>query len=112
MSRPSPRVTAPSPSPFAAPWEAQVFALVPPAIRGLGQSDGFTMELQNTGGLTQEQFDAECADIAKRIGRRMVLYESGLRGAQALFFPVFEAHEPSCRLAAKLGGTRSNAELH
>jgi len=33
----------------------------------------------------QEQFDAECADIAKRIGRRMVLYESGLRGAQALF---------------------------
>ncbi|GGB18475.1 multidrug efflux RND transporter permease subunit [Sphingomonas metalli] len=38
--------------------DAQVFALVPPAIRGLGQSDGFTMELQNTGGLTQEQFDA------------------------------------------------------
>ncbi len=36
----------------------------------------------------------------------------GRRGAQALFFPVFEAHEPSCRLAAKLGGTRSNAELH
>ncbi|MTV36475.1 CHASE domain-containing protein [Duganella radicis] len=33
----------------------------------------------------QEQFDAECADIAKRINRRMVLYESGLRGAQALF---------------------------
>jgi signal transduction histidine kinase/DNA-binding response OmpR family regulator/integral membrane sensor domain MASE1 len=33
----------------------------------------------------QEQFDAECADIAKRISRRMVLYESGLRGAQALF---------------------------
>jgi signal transduction histidine kinase/CheY-like chemotaxis protein/integral membrane sensor domain MASE1 len=33
----------------------------------------------------QEQFDAECADIAKRIARRMTLYESGLRGAQALF---------------------------
>jgi signal transduction histidine kinase/DNA-binding response OmpR family regulator/integral membrane sensor domain MASE1 len=33
----------------------------------------------------QEQFDAECADIAKRISRRMTLYESGLRGAQALF---------------------------
>ncbi len=38
--------------------DAQVFALVPPAVRGLGQSDGFTMELQNTGGLTQEQFNA------------------------------------------------------
>ncbi|MBV7534828.1 CHASE domain-containing protein [Duganella sp. sic0402] len=33
----------------------------------------------------QEQFEAECADIAKRIVRRMTLYESGLRGAQALF---------------------------
>ena len=38
--------------------DAQVFALVPPAVRGLGSSDGFTMELQNTGGLTQEQFNA------------------------------------------------------
>ena len=28
--------------------DAQVFALVPGAIRGLGQSAGFTMELQNT----------------------------------------------------------------
>ena len=40
----------------------------------------------------QEQFDAECEDISKRIARRMSLYESGLRGAQALF----KAHqEPS-----------------
>jgi multidrug efflux pump len=38
--------------------DAQVFALVPGAIRGLGQSTGFTMEIQNTGGLTQEQFAA------------------------------------------------------
>ena len=35
-----------------------MFALVPPAVRGLGQSDGFTMELQNTGGLSQDQFNA------------------------------------------------------
>ena len=32
--------------------DAQVFALVPGAIRGLGQSSGFTMELQNTGGMS------------------------------------------------------------
>jgi len=36
--------------------DAQVFALVPGAIRGLGQSSGFTMELLNAGGLTKEQF--------------------------------------------------------
>ncbi|MES2163192.1 MAG: CHASE domain-containing protein [Pseudomonadota bacterium] len=33
----------------------------------------------------REQFDTECADIAERIASRMVLYESGLRGARALF---------------------------
>jgi len=38
--------------------DAQVFALVPGAIRGLGQSSGFTMELLNTGGMTTEQFEA------------------------------------------------------
>jgi multidrug efflux pump len=38
--------------------DAQVFALVPGAIRGLGQSTGFTMELQNTSGMSSEQFAA------------------------------------------------------
>ncbi|MGN6155573.1 MAG: efflux RND transporter permease subunit [Sphingomicrobium sp.] len=38
--------------------DAQVFALVPPAIRGLGQSAGFTMELENTSGMSREQFAA------------------------------------------------------
>jgi multidrug efflux pump len=38
--------------------DAQVFALVPGAIRGLGQSSGFTMEMLNTGGMTQQQFEA------------------------------------------------------
>ncbi|WP_229261974.1 CHASE domain-containing protein [Duganella guangzhouensis] len=33
----------------------------------------------------QEQFEVESQDIAKRIARRVTLYESGLRGAQALF---------------------------
>ncbi|MHC9417873.1 efflux RND transporter permease subunit [Sphingomonas citri] len=37
--------------------DARVFALVPPAIRGLGQSNGFTMELQNTSGMTAEKFN-------------------------------------------------------
>ena len=33
----------------------------------------------------REQFDTECSDIAERIASRMDLYESGLRGARALF---------------------------
>ena len=38
--------------------DAQVFALVPGAIRGLGQSNGFTMELQNRSGMSREAFNA------------------------------------------------------
>jgi multidrug efflux pump len=38
--------------------DAQVFALVPPAVRGLGASAGFTMELQNVSGMSREQFAA------------------------------------------------------
>jgi multidrug efflux pump len=38
--------------------DAQVYSLVPPAVRGLGQSNGFTMEFQNSGGLTQAEFAA------------------------------------------------------
>ncbi|URD60934.1 efflux RND transporter permease subunit [Sphingomonas sp. KRR8] len=36
--------------------DAQVFALVPGAIRGLGQSSGFTMELQNSSGMSRDAF--------------------------------------------------------
>jgi len=38
--------------------DAQVFALIPGAIRGLGQSSGFTMQLQNTSGMSRDQFIA------------------------------------------------------
>ncbi len=38
--------------------DAQVYSLVPPAVRGLGQSNGFTMEFQNAGGLSQTEFAA------------------------------------------------------
>jgi len=38
--------------------DAQVFVLVPGAIRGLGQSNGFTMELQNRSGMSRAQFIA------------------------------------------------------
>lgn len=38
--------------------DAQVFVLLPPAVRGLGQSSGFTMQFQNASGMTREQFVA------------------------------------------------------
>jgi multidrug efflux pump len=37
--------------------DAQVFALIPPAIRGLGQSGGFNLQLQNSSGMSQEKFE-------------------------------------------------------
>ncbi|THD37205.1 MAG: efflux RND transporter permease subunit [Sphingomonas sp.] len=36
--------------------DVEFYATVPAAVRGLGQSSGFTIELQNTGGLTRDQF--------------------------------------------------------
>jgi len=38
--------------------DVEFYATVPSAVRGLGQSNGFTMELQNTGGLSREKFKA------------------------------------------------------
>ena len=38
--------------------DVQFFALNPPAVRGLGQSSGFTLELLNTGRLSQAEFKA------------------------------------------------------
>lgn len=38
--------------------DAQVNALVPAAIRGLGQTNGFSLQLQNTSGMSREDFAA------------------------------------------------------
>jgi multidrug efflux pump len=51
-------ITQRAASAFRGLRDAQVFALVPGAIRGLGQSSGFTMEMLNTGGLTRDEFAA------------------------------------------------------
>lgn len=37
--------------------DAQVIAMVPPAIRGLGQSNGFSFEFQNSSGMSREKFE-------------------------------------------------------
>jgi len=38
--------------------DVQFYALNPPAVRGIGQSSGFTMELLNSGGLSHAEFQA------------------------------------------------------
>ena len=38
--------------------DAEVFALVPGAVRGLGDSSGFTMQFQNRGGMSRQDFVA------------------------------------------------------
>jgi multidrug efflux pump len=38
--------------------DVEFFALSPPSVRGLGQSNGFTMQLLNSGGLSRTEFKA------------------------------------------------------
>ena len=46
--------------------DAQVFALIPGAIRGLGQSSGFTMELQNSSGMPRSSSKRRATGCLKR----------------------------------------------
>ncbi|QDK32270.1 multidrug efflux RND transporter permease subunit [Sphingomonas sp. IC081] len=48
--------------------DAQVFTLVPGAIRGLGSSAGFTMELQNRSGMTRAQFQQARDELLAKAG--------------------------------------------
>ncbi|WP_432768811.1 MAG: efflux RND transporter permease subunit [Sphingopyxis sp.] len=41
---------------FAGLRDAQVFALVPGSVRGLGDTSGFTMQFQNRSGMSREEF--------------------------------------------------------
>ena len=43
---------------FSGLRDAQVFALVPGSVRGLGDTSGFTMQFQNRSGMTREEFAA------------------------------------------------------
>jgi multidrug efflux pump len=43
--------------------DVQFFALNPPAVRGLGQSSGFTLQLLNTGGLSRADFKARSEQL-------------------------------------------------
>ncbi|HEV2531976.1 efflux RND transporter permease subunit [Phenylobacterium sp.] len=57
--------------------DAQFFALNPPPVRGLGQSSGFTMELENTGGLSHDELAARLNQVLAAARQDPVL--SGVR---------------------------------
>ena len=60
--------------------EAVVFAFPPPAIRGLGVSGGFQMQLQDRGGVGLQEMQAMVAEMVADGNR-----QSGLKGLQSTF---------------------------
>ncbi|MGH6911632.1 MAG: efflux RND transporter permease subunit, partial [Phenylobacterium sp.] len=53
--------------------DVQFVALNPPSVRGLGQSSGFTLELQNTGGLSRAEFESRLNQLLSEAGEDPVL---------------------------------------
>jgi len=67
--------------------DVEFFATVPPAVRGLGQSNGFTLELQNTGGLNYQQFKAardRLIEVARADPVLAAIRQSGLEDVPTL----------------------------
>ena len=79
--------------------DAQVFALVPGAIRGLGQSTGFTMELLNTGGMTTRAVRRRARPAARR-GRRRAQARVGPAQRAARRRQPQGQHRPAARRGA------------
>jgi len=71
--------------------DAQIFIVSPPAVRGLGQSAGFTLELLNTGGLSRQEFKSRRDDLLKAASADSELSAvrlSGLEDAPSLAIDV------------------------
>jgi multidrug efflux pump len=52
---------------------AEFFALNPPAVRGLGQSSGFTLELENVGGMPRAEFKQKMNQLLSEARRDPLL---------------------------------------
>jgi multidrug efflux pump len=74
--------------------DAQVFALTPPPVRGLGQSSGFTLELLNSGNLSHEDFKARRDQLlaeARRDPELAAVRPNGLEDTPTLRVEIDEA---------------------
>jgi multidrug efflux pump len=74
--------------------DAQVFALTPPPVRGLGQSSGFTLELLNTASLSHEEFKARRDQLladARQDPKLSAVRPNGLEDTPTLHVEIDEA---------------------
>ena len=87
--------------------DAKVLAMTPPAIRGLGQSNGFTFELLNSGGLSRDRFLALRNQLIAAAANDPIL--SGVRAATLEDTPQLQVDIDSEKLAV-LGLTQSSVD--
>ncbi|MFD1105015.1 efflux RND transporter permease subunit [Sphingobium olei] len=87
--------------------DAKVLAMTPPAIRGLGQSNGFTFELLNSGGLPRERFLALRNQLMAAAQKDPLL--SGVRAATLEDTPQLKVDIDSEKLAV-LGLTQADVD--
>ena len=67
--------------------DVEFFATVPPSVRGLGQSNGFTLELQNSGDLSYLEFKAardRLIELARNDPQLAAIRDSGLEDVPTL----------------------------
>jgi multidrug efflux pump len=67
--------------------DVEAFVRMPPPVRGLGQADGFTLQLQNTSGMSQQEFEAardQLVTLARQEPRLTGVRVSQLPGVPAL----------------------------
>ncbi|WP_340265924.1 efflux RND transporter permease subunit [Sphingobium mellinum] len=92
---------------LAAIRDAKVLAMTPPAIRGLGQSNGFTFELLNSSGLSRERFLALRNKLLAAAAQSPLL--AGVRAATLEDTPQLKVDIDSEKLAV-LGLTQSDVD--
>ena len=92
---------------LAAIRDAKVLAMTPPSIRGLGQSNGFTFELLNSGGLSRERFLALRNQLMKAAADNPKL--AGVRAATLEDTPQLKIDIDSEKLAV-LGLTQTSVD--
>lgn len=87
--------------------DAKILAMTPPSIRGLGQSNGFTFELLNSGGLSRERFLALRNQLLAAAAQSPLL--AGVRAATLEDTPQLKVDIDSEKLAV-LGLAQSDVD--
>ncbi|HUD94079.1 efflux RND transporter permease subunit [Sphingobium sp.] len=92
---------------LAAIRDAKILAMTPPAIRGLGQSNGFTFELLNSGGLSRDRFLELRNQLLAAAAKDPVL--AGVRAASLEDTPQLKVDVDTEKLAV-LGLTQTDVD--